>query len=157
MSIQNLIIGNQQIKTEAHRRKILLGGYLILIYIGIGLFFFVVNLFNPEGDPTSVFIGFIVSIVCLFLLRTGYTDAAIVIHFIRANYLAFYFSMIDENVLYTGTYIYFVPASLGALAVYGYTERWKGIGFAAISFSLFYMPCFNPLIFRQGMRIFILS
>ena len=61
MSIQNLIIGNQQIKTEAHRRKILLGGYLILIYICIGLFFFVVNLFNPEGDPTSIFIGFIVS------------------------------------------------------------------------------------------------
>ena len=150
MSIQNLIIGNQQIKTEAHRRKILLGGYLILIYIGIGLFFFVVNLFNPEGDPTSIFIGFIVSIVCLFLLRTGYTDAAIVIHFIRANYLAFYFSMIDENVLYTGTYIYFVPASLGALAVYGYTERWKGIGFAAISFSLFSYALFQPANFSAG-------
>jgi signal transduction histidine kinase len=107
-------------------------------------------LFNPEGDPTSIFIGFIVSIVCLLLLRAGYTDTAIVIHFIRANFLAFYFSMIDENVLFTGTYIYFVPASLGALAVYGYTERWKGIGFAAISFTLFLYALFQPANFSAG-------
>ncbi|MEK6782974.1 MAG: HAMP domain-containing sensor histidine kinase [Bacteroidota bacterium] len=144
MSIQNLIIGNQQIKSEPQRRKIILGGYLILIYIGMGLFYFIVNLFNPDGEPTSLFIGFIVSIVCLVLLRSGYTEFAIVIHFIRANFIAFYFSIIDDNVLLTGTYIYFVPASLGALAVYGYTERWKGIGFASISFALFLYALLQP-------------
>ena len=144
MSIQNLIIGNQQIKTEAHRRKILLGGYLILIYIGIGLFFFVVNLFNTEGDPTSIFIGFIVSISCLIILRWGWTDLALVLHFIRANTLAYYFSITDENTLMTGTYIYFVPASLGALAVFGYTERWKGVGFTVISFALFLIALLEP-------------
>lgn len=144
MSIQNLIIGNQRIRSEAHRRKILLGGYLILIYIGIGLFFFIVNLSNPEGDPTSIFIGFVVSIVCLFVLRKGWTDLALVIHFIRANATAFYFSMIDESALLTGTYIYFVPASLGALAVFGYKELWKGVGFAVISFSLFLIALLDP-------------
>ena len=144
MSIQNLIIGNQQIKSEAHRRKILLGGYLILIYIGIGLFFFIVNLFNPDGDPTSIFIGFIVSIICLIMLRKGWTDLALVLHFIRANFIAFYFSMIDESTLMTGTYIYFVPASLGALAVFGYKELWKGVGFTVISFALFLIALLEP-------------
>ncbi len=148
MSIQNLLIGNQKIRSEAHRRKILLGGYLILIYIGIGLFFFIVNLFNPEGDPTSLFIGFIISIGCLFMLRKGWTDLALVIHFIRANATAFYFSMIDESALLTGTYIYFVPASLGALAVFGYKELWKGVGFTIISFSLFLIALLEPDKFR---------
>lgn len=148
MSIQQLLVGNQQIKTEAHRRKILLGGYLILIYIGIGLFFFIVNLFNPEGDPTSIFIGFLVSIICLFLLRKGLTDVALVLHFIRANYTAYHFATIDESTLLTGTYIYFVPASLGALAVFGYTEKWKGVGFTIISFLLFIKALWEPEKFR---------
>ncbi len=148
MSIQKLIIGNQEIKTEAQRRKILLGGYLIFIYFGIALFFFVVSLFNPEGDPTSLFIGSFFSIVCLILLRNGWIDTALFIHFARANYLAYYFSVTDESTLLTGTYIYFVAASLGALAVYGYTERWKGIGFATVSFVLFLMALLEPENFR---------
>ncbi len=150
MSIQNLIIGNQLIKTEAQKRKILLGGYLILIYIGMGLFFFVVSLFNPSGDPTSIFIGFFFSIVCLLFLRTGYTNIALVIHFIRANGIAFYFALKDENVLMTGTYMLFLPASLGALAVFGYTERWKGIGFASVSLFLFLLALLRPEKFFPG-------
>lgn len=148
MSIQNLIIGNQLIKTEAQRRKILLGSYLILIYIGIGLFFFVVNLFNPEGDPTSIFIGFVVSIICLVLLRKGWIEFALILHFIRANFIAYYFATIDESTLMTGTYIYFLPASFGALAVYGYSERWKGVGLTIISFLLFLMALLEPVYFR---------
>jgi signal transduction histidine kinase len=154
MTIQDLILGQQVIATEAQRRKILLGGYLIIFYIGIGLFFFVVNLFNPDGDPTSIFIGFFVSIVCLVLLRKGYTNTALVIHFTRANYIAFYFSMIDESTLATGTYVYFVPASLGALAVYGYTERWKAIGFVALSFTLFLIALLRPEEFKPDQAHF---
>lgn len=154
MTIQDLILGRQVIASEAQRRKILLGGYLIIFYIGIGLFFFVVNLFNPDGDPTSIFIGFFVSIVCLVLLRKGYTNTALVIHFTRANYIAFYFSMIDESTLATGTYIYFVPASLGALAVYGYTERWKAIGFVALSFALFLIALLRPEEFKPDQAHF---
>lgn len=127
-----------------------MGGYLILIYIGIGLFFFVVSLFNPAGDPTSTFVGFFVSIVCLILLRRGNTDIALVIHFIRANGMAFYFALKDDNVLLTGTYMLFLPASLGALAVFGYTERWKGIGFAFVSLALFLIALLQPDKFSPG-------
>ena len=119
-----------------------------MIYIGIGLFFFIVNLFNPEGDPTSLFVGFIISIGCLLMLRKGWTDLALVIHFIRANASAFYFSMIDESTLLTGTYIYFVPASLGALAVFGYKELWKGVGFTSLSFTLFLVALLEPNKFK---------
>ena len=150
MAIENLIIGNQLIKTEAQRRKILLGGYLILINIGMGLFFFVVSLFNPAGDPSSIFTGFFISTLCLVLLRMGYTDLALVIHFIRANGFAFYFALKDENVLMTGTYMLFLPASLGALAVFGYTERWKGISFASVSLLLFLIALLRPENFYPG-------
>lgn len=148
MLLQNLIVGDQPVTTEAQRRKILLGGYLILIYIGIGLFFFIVNLFNPEGDPTSIFIGFVVSLICLTLLRKGWTDLALVLHFVRANYIAYHFATIDESTLMTGTYIYFVPASLGALAVFGYTEKWKGVGFTFLSLTLFLMALLQPEKFK---------
>lgn len=111
--------------------------YLVLMYLGVDSFFFVVNLFNPEGEPVSLFAGVCISLLCLFLFRWRRVDVAIVLHLIRSNFLAFYFSYIDEDPFQTGTYLYFIPASLGALAVFGYKERWKGILFSLASVILF--------------------
>jgi signal transduction histidine kinase len=124
-------------------RKITLGAYLLLIYVGIDLFFFIVNLFNEEGKPWSLFSGFAISSGCLLLLRMGYVNTAIVIHLIRSNALAYYFCEVDIDPLHTGSYLYFIPSSLGALAVFGYRERWKGIGFTILSYFLFSLAIFK--------------
>lgn len=142
--IQRFILDNQRVTTESQKRKIFLGAYLILIYLGVDLFFFIINLFNEEGEPVSLFIGLIVSGICLTLLRYRQTNAAIFLHLIRCNALAFYFSTIDADPLRTGVYIYFIPSSLGALAVFGFKERWIGIGFTIVSYGLFLLALFKP-------------
>ncbi len=142
--IQKLILGNQAIKTESQKRKIILGTYLILMYLGVDFFFAIVNLFNPSGKPASLFIGFVISGICLALLHYQKTNFAIILHLIRCNVFAFYFSYIDADPLQTGTYIFFIPSSLGALAVFGYKERWAGIGFTVLSYLLFLIAIFEP-------------
>lgn len=150
------ILGKYIPPDESDRRKAVLGTYLIVIYIGIGLFFGIVNLFNPEGKPTSLFIGFAVSIACLLLLRNGFINTAIIVHLLRGNLMAYYFCVVDTDPLQTGSYLYFIPSSLGALAVFGYRERWKGIGFTILSFTLFIATIFNPLQFRPSEAHFYL-
>ncbi len=150
MSIQQFILRDRVLETESEKRKIILGAYLIVMYIGIDFFFFFVNLFNREGDPTSLFIGFLISIFCLLLLRWQKINLAIIIHLMRCNFFAFYFSYIDTDPLQTGSYLYFIPSSLGALAVFGYRERHYGVGFTIVSFVLFMIAIFEPARFNPN-------
>lgn len=115
-----------------------------MMYMFIDFFFFGINLFNPQGEPTSLLIGFGVSVIAILLLRAGWTDTALYIHFIRSNALAFYFSFIDQDPLQTGTPLYFILSCFGALAVFGYRESWKGIGLTTISFILFLIAVLKP-------------
>jgi signal transduction histidine kinase len=156
MNFKRFILGSNLIETESQKRKITLGAYLILIYIGVDLFFFIVNLFNPEGDPTSLFAGFLISIFCLLLLRWKQINLAILLHLLRCNIFAFYFSSIDEDPIQTGSFLYFIPSSLGALAVFGYRERWMGIGFTVLSFVLFLSAIFKPTEFKPDEAHFYL-
>lgn len=144
MGLQKLFVGNQPIETEIQKRKIILGGYLTLLYLGADLFFFLVNLFNPEGEPIILFVGFFIAAGSLLLIRKGHINWALIIQLVRANAVAFYFSLVDENPYETAPYIYFIPSSLGALAIFGYQERWKGILFTLLSFALFMIALFNP-------------
>jgi signal transduction histidine kinase len=150
MGIQKFILKDRVLETESEKRKIILGAFLIVMYIGIDLFFFIVNLFIPEGEPTNEFIGFLISIFCLLLLRWQKINLAIVIHLIRCNLFAFYFSYLDTDPLQTGSYLYFIPSSLGALAVFGYRERHYGVGFTIISFFLFMIVIFEPTKFNPN-------
>lgn len=156
MKFQRFILGSNVVETESQKRKITLGAYLIVIYIGIDLFFFIVNLFNPEGEPASLFAGFLIAVFCLLLLRWKKVNVAIFLHLIRCNVFAFYFSSIDSDPIQTGSYLYFIPSSLGALAVFGYKERWMGIGFTILSFVLFAMAIFKPAEFNAAHAHFYL-
>lgn len=144
MGLQKLIVGDQLVETEIQKRKIILGGYLTLLYLAVDLFFFLVNLFNPSGDPFILLMGFFIAGICLLLIRMGHINWALIIQFIRANAVAFYFCLVDENPYETAPFIYFIPSSLGALAIFGYQERWKGILFTMLSFTLFMIALFNP-------------
>lgn len=148
MTFRNLVLGNQKIETESQTRKLLLTAYLLLMYLGVQIYFFFVNLFNPEGEPTTLFIGASVSVVCLFLLRFGWIELAIIIHLIRSAALPFYFSLIDSDPYQTATYLYFIAGCLGALAIFGYRERWKGISYTLVCFILFVIAYFDQTKFR---------
>lgn len=156
MKFQRFILGSNIVETENQKRKITLSAYLIVIYIGIDFFFFIVNLFNPEGEPASLFAGFLIALFCLLLLRWKKVNVAIFLHLVRCNAFAFYFSSIDSDPIQTGSYLYFIPSSLGALAVFGYKERWVGIGFTIASFVLFVIAIFKPTEFNAAHAHFYL-
>jgi len=144
MTLQSLILGDQRIDTERQKRKVLLGAYLILTFLGVDTFFFFMNALNPEGEPWALLLGSLISVVCLGLIRRGWINTAIFLYLIRSNLVTFYFSLIDTDPYQTGTFAYFIPSSLGALAVFGYGERWKGIGFSLLSFLLFLTAFLDP-------------
>ncbi len=154
MTIQRLILGNRNIETETERRKMLLGAYLIFMYLGVDLYFFMVNLFNPEGEPYILFVGAIVSFVCLILIRLGWIDTAIILHLIRSSAGAFYFSYVDTNPYETAPFLMFIPGGMGAFAIYGYRERWKGILFNIITLLLFVIALFNASKFTPSQSHF---
>ena len=156
MNFKRFILGANAVETESQNRKITLGAYLIVISIGVDLFFFIVNLFNPEGEPTSLFVGFLISVICILLLRWRQVNLAILLQLIRSNAFAFYFSYLDVDPIQTGSYLFFIPSSLGALAVFGYRERWIGIGFTAVSFVLFLIAIFKPAEFSPDQAHFYL-
>ncbi len=143
MRLQTLVLGSQKIETESQRRKILLGAYLIFTFLGLDFFFLIISLINPYGESWSLFGGVFVSMICLWLIRNGKIDAAIFLHLVRSNFVAFYFSVIDTDPYQTATYVYFFASSIGALAVFGFEERWKGIGFSLLSFVLFLIAFFD--------------
>ncbi len=141
-------------QADQKKDKFLLAGYFLLMYIGIDLFFLFINLFNPNGENTPIFIGLLTSIGCLFLLRKGWREAAILIQLVRTNAIAFIFISIDKD--FTANFMYYIVSGIGAVALYGYGERMKGILFSAVSLSLFYLSVLNPKEFIPGNSHFFL-
>jgi hypothetical protein len=96
----------------------------------------------------TLFLGAFTSIICLLLLRFGWTETAIAIHLLRAAAIPFYFSLVDSDPYQTATYLYFLAAGIGSLAIFGYRERWKGIAYTGLSFVLFIIAYFDKSAFR---------
>ena len=151
--LQKVIFGGKPIQVE-QKGKFLLTGYFLLIYIGIDIFFLFVNLFNQKAQNIPILIGLFVSVGCLLFLRMGWRNAAIVIQLIRTNTIAFIFISIDNSV--TGNFLYFIVSSIGAMALFGYEEKLKGVLFSSVSLVLFYVSTLNIDEFEPGNPHFFL-
>ena len=139
--LKKILFGSKTFSSELESDKFLLAGYFLLMYICIDVFFLIINLFNPNADNGPIFMGMFISSGCLFLLRKGWHNTAIIIQLVRSNYIAFYFTYVDVGM--TGNFFFFIVNGIGSLALFGYEERWKGIGFAGISLALFYISVFR--------------
>jgi signal transduction histidine kinase len=146
LNLSRLILGSQPIDDPQQERKILLGAYLIFLYLVVDLLLFFVNLVDPLGIPWVLVSGVIVSIISLMLLRKGRTNLAIFLYLFRANTIVFYFSSQED--ISTGTFIYFLSYGITPLAFYGYLERWIGILYSIVTFLLFLIANFQLDEFR---------
>lgn len=135
--LEKLLFGVNNKGASPQRDKFLLTAYFLLMYIGIDIFFLFVNIFNPKGENIPILIGLAVSTGCLYLLRMGWRNTAILIQLIRTNAIAFVFISIDPDL--TGNFFYYIVSGIGALALYGHEERFKGILFSSASLLLFYI------------------
>ncbi len=146
MDVIKSLLGNLTIDNADQTRKILLGAYLIILYFFVDLFFFLANIFNPQGIPWILISGAGVAILSLALLRYRHTNLAIFIYLVRANIILYFFTFQEGPE--TGTFIYFISYGITPLAFYGYQDRWKGIVYAGISLIIFMVTMFHPADFR---------
>jgi signal transduction histidine kinase len=146
LNLSRLILGSQKIDDPQEERKVLLGAYLIFLYLVVDFFLFFVNLVDPLGIPWVLVSGVVVSVISLLLLRNGRTNLAIFLYLFRANTIVFFFSRQED--INTGTFIYFLSYGITPLAFYGYQERWTGILYSVVTFILFLIANFHYDDFR---------
>ena len=146
MTLEKLLFKNGSPSSESVKRKVILGGYFLLIAIGCDSFFLIVNLFNPKGSLEIIYLSAatLYSIICLIFLRNGWHNVAIIAQLLFVNGLVFLFTYLDPDKYQTGTYIFFILNAFGALSIFGFKELWKGVLFTALSFTLFLISMFQP-------------
>jgi signal transduction histidine kinase len=132
--INQLIIGQQVIESGEHQKRVLLAGYLILIYLATGAFWLILGLFDEFADNSMTLAGFFVNILCFFILRKGWFYTGTFIFLIRINGVTAYYSWLYPN---TSSALFFMTCGLGGLAVFGYEKRGIGITYSLLSILLY--------------------
>lgn len=132
--INQLIIGHQVIESGEHRKRVLLAGYFILIYLATGSFWLVLGLFDRFSNNTMTFIGFIINIFCFLLVRNGWFYTGTLLLLARINGVTAYYAWLYPN---TSSALFFINCGLGALAIFGHEKRWIGIISSVLSIVLY--------------------
>ena len=137
-----LLLGkNHFILSHAENKRVLLTGQLCLISFVVSFSYFVIDL-------ALGFIGFwslqllcaALSLLSLVLNRSGRFEVARIFLWVTVNFTVFIFATSEP--IQTGLYMYFITATIGALAVYGVEERYKALIFVALSTVLFFISIF---------------
>ena len=132
--INQLIIGRQVIESGEHRKRVLLAGYFIIIYLVNGLFWLILGLFDEFTDNYMTLAGFFINILCFYIIRHGWLYAGTFIFLLRTNGVTAYYSWLYPS---TSSALFFMTCGLGGLAIFGYEKRWIGITYSLISILLY--------------------
>lgn len=132
--INQLIIGHQVIESGEHRKRVLLAGYFILIYLATGSFWLVLGLFDKFADNTMTLIGFFINVFCFYLVRSGWFYTGTLLLLARINGVTAYYAWLYPT---TSSALFFITCGLGALSIFGYEKRWIGITSSALSIVLY--------------------
>lgn len=132
--INQLIIGRQVFESGEHRKRVLLAGYLILIYLATGSFWLILSLFDSFSDNSMTLVGFFINIICFFIVRQGWFYTGTFLFLLRTNGVTAYYSILFPS---TSSALFFMTCGLGGLAIFGYEKRWIGITYSLISILLY--------------------
>lgn len=136
-TLRKFILGNGNfILSHAEYKRVLLTGQLCTLTFFFGIGFFLFDFFR------EIHHGFIYELSCaglavisFFLNRKQYHDAAKIILGFSVNFTVFFFSLIEPSEV--GLYMYYIPASLGAIAVFGPEDGLKRMVMLLLPFVLF--------------------
>jgi signal transduction histidine kinase len=135
--LRELILGkNSFILSNVEYKRALLTGQLCLISFFLLIGFLLIDLFH------QVYHSWVLQVVCalaslvsFFLNRAKYYSASKILLGIGINLTVFIFSTVEPKEV--GLYMFYIPSSLGALAAFGYEERWKSLALIGLPISLF--------------------
>jgi hypothetical protein len=134
-----LIVGEDQfILSHAQYKRILLTGQLGLMTVLVSLSYFVVDLVNgvTYALPYQLSCAGLAFFSFMLNRQRRFTYAKMLLAF-TVNVAVFIFA--SSEPIGTGVYMYFIPASLGALVIFGLEERFKAVGFVLLSTTLFFI------------------
>jgi signal transduction histidine kinase len=138
-TVRNLIVGkNTYIESWAEYRQVLLSGKYILIAILVCILYSILGLSREVYSTIPIYLCAIgVLLIALYLHRKGKHITANFILFPTVN-LCLYLLASSEP-YQTGAYLLFIPASLGAFAVFNYQQRLLAVSLAGLAYALFLM------------------
>jgi len=133
---------NQFILSHSEYKRVLLTGLLCLISFVVISAYLVIDLAQGflHAWPYEL-LCLVLSMVSLWLNRTGRYGTARTLLALSANFTVFIFATSEPIEL--GVYIYFITANIGSLALFGYEERHKALFFVGLSSTLFFISVFH--------------
>jgi signal transduction histidine kinase len=145
--INRFIIGKQSIQSDEHRKRVLLAGYFIFIYLATGSFWLILSLFDNFSNNTMTLLGFVVNILCLYLIRIGWFYIGTFILLVRVNGVTAYYAWLYPS---TSSEFFFFTCGLGALAIFGYEKRRIGMSYSFVSVFLYLFITTETSNFKLG-------
>lgn len=135
--LRNFLIGRMRYIPEytEYKRTILVGS-ICLASIAIGVIDGALDMLlgNTRFTPHYVLV-IAVSLVSLLINRAGRSSVAIALQLLMANAIVYYFALADRS--NTGTYLFFVSNTIGAVAFFGYKELRVALLFVLLTTLLF--------------------
>jgi len=132
-----LLLGKKEfILSHTEYKRALLVGQLCLVTFFLCIAYFLIDQYHQVYHSWIFQLSCaFLSVVCLTLNRYHYYTAAKILLGIGINITVFGFSQVEPEEV--GLYMFYIPTSLGALAAFGYEERWKSLFLIFIPVVLF--------------------
>src|SRR5258706_7582388 len=145
--INRQIIGKQTFKSGEEKKRVLVAGYFILIYLSTGVVWMLLGVIDNSSDTTMVMMGFFINILCFALVRSGWFYAGVFLLMARINGVTAYYVIHEPS---NNNHLFFLTCGLGALAIFGHEKKKFGIAFALLSISLYLFLSIRPNDFIIG-------
>ena len=135
--VRNLIIGKEiYIDSLNEYRQVILSGQYAMLSLLVITFYAIMESLNGFSETTVIFaLSFGLVFYSLVLHRRGKHCTANFFLFPTLNILLYL--IVSSESRNTGCLVFFIPVSLGSLAVFNYKQRSIAIAFALFSFILF--------------------
>jgi signal transduction histidine kinase len=147
--IRLLLLGKKEfILSHTEYKRALLVGQLCLVTFFLCIIYFLIDQYHhvQHSWVFQLSCAFL-SLVCLLLNRFRFYSIAKILLGTGINITVFAFSQVEPEEI--GLYMFYIPTSLGALAAFGYEERWKSLFLIFLPIALFSLSQISDLTFIE--------
>jgi signal transduction histidine kinase len=150
--VRNLIIGkNNYIESWCEFKQVMLSGQYILISLLLCVVYMIIDSLHGDYYTIPVYgMGIALFISAIYLHRKGSHCAAN--YFLFPTLHALIYLLASSESYHTGSFLFFIPITLGGFSVFDYKQRLISIFLAIASYVLFataYFLDFSLLPFRE--------
>lgn len=152
--LREFILGKESfILSHTEFKRALLTGQLCILTFSLAAIFFFLDRYHHVYHSNAQQILLAVTALTSFILNRHkrYTAAKLTLG-ISINLIVFIFSTVEPSEV--GLYMFYIPTTLGALAAFGYEERWKSLILIILPIVLFTISQITdlPLIEKSSHR-----